>query len=310
MIELGPFRLDKPIGVGASAEVWGALHRLEKVPVAVKVLTARAARQEAFADGFRTEVEAAASLNHPAIVELLDQGRVPPAVEGASNGRLRAGSPYLVMERLDGGALHDREPLDWRELRSTLMTLLDALAHAHARGVLHRDIKPGNIMFTEAGLPKLVDFGIAHAQEQDASNEGYLGTPAYMAPEQFEARWRDYGPWTDLYALGCTAWTMIWGEPPFGRRTKVVDLALAHVHRPLPRLAVPPTLPPALMEWLEQLLAKRPRDRFRRAADAAWALVTLPGTTIVEVESPAKAAAILNWSNDSLDAVRELVGQI
>jgi len=301
VIELGPFRLERRIGVGASAEVWGAVHREERVPVAVKVLTARAAQLEAFADGFRTEVQAATGLNHPAVVQLFDQGRIPPTVEGASGGRLKSGNPYLVMERLDGGSLHDRGTLDWRELRSTLLTLLDALAHAHARGVLHRDIKPGNIMFDADGQPKLVDFGIAHALEQDASDEGYLGTPTYMAPEQFEARWRDFGPGTDLYALGCTAWALIWGDPPFGRQAPVVELAVAHVHRDPPSLPMPSGMPGDLRDWLMQLLAKQPRDRFRCAADAAWALVTLPGTTLVETESPAKAAAILNWSNASLE---------
>ena len=309
MIRLAPFRLERRIGVGASAEVWGAVHCEERVPVAVKILTARAAQLDAFADGFRTEVQAATGLNHPAVVQLFDQGRIPPAVEGASAGRLKAGNPYLVMERLDGGSLHDKGTLEWRDLRSILLTLLDALAHAHARGVLHRDIKPGNIMFDADGQPKLVDFGIAHALEQDASDEGYLGTPTYMAPEQFEARWRDFGPWTDLYALGCTAWALIWGDPPFGRQAPVVELAMAHVHRDPPPLPLPHGMPHALRGWLMQLLAKAPRDRFRGAADAAWALVTLPGTTLVETENPAQAAAILNWSNASLERVPAGLGQ-
>ncbi len=280
MIRVGPFELRAILGRGGIAEVWSAVHVAQQVPVALKVVTAAYARSERFLSTFRTEIQAVARLDHPGIVMVLDHGAVDPEAEAASQGQLVAGSPYLAMELASQGAL-DRltAPLAWPDLVRVLASLLDALAHAHARGVLHRDLKPANVLVASPhdlrpGL-KLTDFGIAHALGDDdhaaQAQAATLGTPPYMAPEQFFGNWRDFGPWTDLYALGCLAFTLITGAPPF-RGAHALDVARQHVQEPPPPLRAPHPMPHALEGWVGRLLAKDPGDRFARAADAAWAL--------------------------------------
>jgi len=210
-IPLGPFMLSAPLGRGGMGEVWEGIHRTEQVQVAVKVMTLRASRREEFRKAFGAEVQAAARLHHPHIIHVFDYGEVSAETEELSATRLAAGSPYLVMELAVGGSLKDLGmPRDWHEFRTNLLQILDALAHAHARGVIHRDIKPGNVLFghEEDGrhLLKLSDFGIARAVEGNTRagnrDSNAAGTPHYMAPEQIHGLWRDQGPWTDLYSVG------------------------------------------------------------------------------------------------------------
>src|SRR5262245_52737323 len=224
-IPLGPFRLDRCIGRGGMAEVWSGVHAAQNVPVAVKVMIGERAREASFRAAFRNEVQAVASLDHPGIVMVFDHGEISPEAEEISRGLLAAGSPALAMELADGGTLGSLSAagVTWRELRQALLDLLDALAHAHARGMVHRDLKPNNILvFRNGGGPprlKLADFGLAQAVElqmRDDSTEVICGTPSYMSPEQLQGHWRDYGAWTDLYGLGCLAWTLAAGKPPFG----------------------------------------------------------------------------------------------
>ncbi|MFO0722529.1 MAG: protein kinase [Myxococcota bacterium] len=278
---LGPFVLEEPIGRGGIAEVWRAAHKEEGTPAAIKVITSKHARSARFTATFKTEVHAVARLSHPAIVTVLDQGLVSEAAERGTKGRLVAGSPYLAMELASLGALDRAKlPLDWNDTYRVLMTLLDALAHAHARGVVHRDLKLANVLISAStdlrpGL-KLTDFGIAHALghdmnpgQQDSTATG--GTPAYMAPEQFLAEWREFGPWTDLYALGCMAHVLVTGAQPF-RGSSPLEVARSHLYDPPPTLSSPFPLPAAFEAFVARLLAKEPIDRFQRAADAAWAL--------------------------------------
>src|SRR5262245_17883180 len=129
------------------AEVWRGVHRERGVPVAVKVLTGERARSERFHGFFRNEVRSVAGLDHPNIVHVLDHGEIGGDVARAAGGRLVAGSPYLVMEWASSGSLARRPPVTtWRELWTIAQALLEALAHAHARGVIHRDTKPGHVL--------------------------------------------------------------------------------------------------------------------------------------------------------------------
>lgn len=282
-IALGVFDLLEPVGSGSTGQVWRGAHRPTadvSLPVAVKIVDVEAARDEALQAVFRREVQAVAALDHPRIVRVFDYGSVPREAEKASGGELRADSPYLVMEFLGGGTLHEHAGgLRWPSLRSSLLGLLDALAHSHARGVLHRDIKPGNVLIGDRGVT-LSDFGLGQALITDESDPdlGRLeGTPAYMSPEQFECRWRDYGPWTDLYALGCLAYTMASGSPPFGRRVEFERSMFGHLYQDLPPLEATMEVPSGLEHWIRRLMAKRPSDRFQWAADAALALAALDG---------------------------------
>lgn len=278
-VVLGPFELVRPLGKGGMSEVWLARHQVQDVEVAVKVMTAEGARREEYRAAFRNEVRAAARLDHPAIIMVFDYGEVTPAQEASAGGALLAGSPYLVMERASR-ALPSNELLPWSTLRELLLTLLDALAHAHARGVVHRDLKPGNILVTSDprhNTWKLADFGVAHAMDRtnrSGTTEDVYGTPAYMAPEQFWGRWRDYGPWTDLYALGCVAWRLCTGRLPFEGRT-LMEMAQGHLNQPPPPFEPARVVPPELEAWLRRVLQKEPQRRYQRAADAAWGLLAL-----------------------------------
>ncbi|MCA9492706.1 MAG: serine/threonine protein kinase, partial [Myxococcales bacterium] len=140
---LGPFVLEEPIGQGAMGAVWSARHTTQHVRVAIKVLHPPSASSDAeeFLAAFRTEVRAVAGLDHPNVVQVLDHGTVPSG--GPPGSGLAEGMPWLAMELVDGGTLSARRGrMAWPELRAVVLGLLDALAHAHARGVVHRDLKP------------------------------------------------------------------------------------------------------------------------------------------------------------------------
>lgn len=287
-IPLGPFTLEARIGVGGMGEVWRGVHRQQRVPVAVKVITAARARQDRYREAFREEVRAVAGLDHPGVVHVLDLGEVGAEAEAASEGALVAGSPYLAMELATAGALAQRPwPTRWDRFRGELIALLDVLGHAHARGVIHRDLKLGNILVFDPPVPEapqrlaLADFGLAHATDRaERSIRGTSGTPLYMAPEQFRGHWRDFGPWTDLYALGCLAFLLTSGQPPFPGQGFSALMQL-HLHAEPSRLVPQMPVPDGFESWLRRLLAKDTLDRYQCAADAAEALLRLGEPQVV-----------------------------
>ncbi|MFT5687153.1 MAG: hypothetical protein ACI8RZ_008110, partial [Myxococcota bacterium] len=241
--------------------VWHGIWLPLKMPVAVKVIHSREPR---ILGTFHNEIRAIAGLHHPNIVTIYHQGRVPQGVAARSGGQLHAGALYLVMELVEGGSILKRcGRLRWPAIRTVLLSLLSALAHAHARGVIHRDIKPGNILVgprSTIGRVRLTDFGLARGlNETDADILGAMGTPRYMAPEQAQRRWRELGPWTDLYAMGRVTQALVYGVP--GR------------HSAQEALWTP--LPEGLQSWLARMMAPEPADRFQCAADAAFSLQSL-----------------------------------
>ncbi len=250
--------------------MWRGVHATSGVSVAVKVLFGDDLAVRDHHDLFRAEARAVAALSHPSIAGVYDYGTV------AIDDRER---PYLVMEYIEGGSLSGRSgTLAWPSIRSILLRLLDACAHAHARGVVHLDLKPGNVLVSrDLDVVKLSDFGIAMMVERASkeARERFQGTPLYMAPEQVERRWRDYGPWTDLYALGCLAWSLSCGIPPFGPIRGVRKLLKAQRFAALPEYDPVVTVPRPFEVWIRRLLEKSPRDRYARAADAARALLEL-----------------------------------
>jgi tetratricopeptide (TPR) repeat protein len=281
-LPLGPFQLLAPLAQGGMGEVWRAVHPQQQVPVAVKLLREDSERLR---DAFFAEVRAVARLDHPGVILVLDHGVVDPIAAAVSRGRLRENTPWLAMEFCSGGTLRNATAKNWNQLRRLLLDLLAALGHAHARGVLHRDIKPDNVIFSTFDDPrpgvKLTDFGLAFAHEVEGRNRTIVtGTPAYMAPEQFRREWRDYGPWTDLYALGCLAWRLVTGDPPYGQSRPPEVLAISHQELPLPEFRPRFDVPPAFRAWLGRLLEKDPARRLQRAADAAAALLNLDGSRV------------------------------
>lgn len=280
-VPLGPFDLVEPIGRGGMGEVWRARHLRDERSAAVKVMLAERAREPEYQRAFRREAHALARLNHPAIATIYDYGRIDATTAEEGPGEFVQGAPWLAMELIEGEPIGEL-PSSWRwaGLRVQLSRLLDALAHAHAKQVLHRDLKPSNVLVRPDGEICIVDFGVAAVlDEATESGEGedrtIRGTPAYMAPEQIRGEWRRQGPWTDLYAVGCIAWRIVCGAPPLEGET-TTEILRSQL-REAPRGYEPLLdVPAELRNWLERLLVKEPRGRFQRAADAAWALASLP----------------------------------
>jgi tetratricopeptide (TPR) repeat protein len=256
-----PFERRRRLGLGGMGEVWLGVHQPTGLPVAIKSILSERASDPRFRRAFSREVEAVAALDHPGIVMVFDHG-------------LGDRGPYLVMEYASGGALDQQPgPAGWDELRGLLLSLLDALAHAHARDLLHLDLKPGNVLICgpedlRPGL-KLTDFGLSRGLGDRRASRS--GTPQYMPPEQILGAWRKQGPWTDLYALAAMAWELAAGRPPFLGE----DPREHHLSSELPPFEGRIAVPRGFEDWLKKGLAKEPVDRFASAAAAAAALEQL-----------------------------------
>jgi serine/threonine protein kinase len=267
------YRLRERLGVGGMSEVWRAHDQVLARDVAVKVLAPGAPADSQRPARIRLEARAAAGLRHPNIVEVYDYGE---ATDGAGQAR-----PYVVMELVEGPTLDDLlkdRALPWAAATRICAQVAAALAAAHARGVVHRDVKPGNVMVTPDGV-KLVDFGIsAAAGAVDETDGEVLGTPAYLAPERL-----DGGPVrvaTDVYALGLLLYRALAGRLPWTGST-VTQMVGNHLYvdpAPLPRIA---GLPSRVAELVRRCLAKRPEDR-PSAAEAARILGAAVGQPVPE----------------------------
>jgi serine/threonine-protein kinase len=259
------YRLERRLGVGGMATVQLAFDtRLERY-VAVKLLAEHLAEDSAFVSRFRREALAAARLVHPNIVQVFDFG------SESSSGR-----QFIVMEFVDGHScaeiLRDRGPLGPRDAVDILAQACRGLDYAHRNGVVHRDVKPGNLLRNTDGVVKLADFGIAKAAEQsDITKVGsVLGTAAYLSPEQ--ARGEPAGPASDLYALGVVAYQLMAGRLPY-EAASLTDLArLQESGAPEPLNELARDVPPALAAVVLRALARDPERRYADAAEMEDAL--------------------------------------
>ncbi|CAI9402506.1 Stk1 family PASTA domain-containing Ser/Thr kinase [Nocardioides sp. T2.26MG-1] len=262
----GRYELGELLGRGGMAEVRkGTDARLGRV-VAVKRLRTDLASDATFQARFRREAQSAASLNHPAIAAVYDTGE-EPAADGSGISQ-----PYIVMEFVAGRTLRDilregRKILPERALEIT-SGVLAALDYSHRAGIIHRDIKPGNVMLTPSGDVKVMDFGIARAISDASSTmtqtAAVVGTAQYLSPEQ--ARGETVDSRSDVYSAGCLLYELLTGRPPFVGDSPVA-VAYQHVREP----AVPPSdhdteLPPEIDAIVMKALAKRVEDRYQSAA--------------------------------------------
>jgi eukaryotic-like serine/threonine-protein kinase len=281
----GRYVLDEHIGNGGYGEVWRATDTVLSRPVAVKLLHPRYARRGEALARFRAEARLAGGLSQENIAQVFDYGE--PA-----GGR----PPYLVMELVDGPSLEAVLAGGSLESSRTMDIVAQAAAGlqaAHAAGMIHRDIKPGNLLLAPGGTVKITDFGIAHtigSAPVTASGE-LIGTPGYLAPERAEGE--QATPASDLYSLGMVAYECLAGAPPF--TGTALEVAIAHRDRPLPPLS--PSVGADVCAFVMRLTAKDPACRLDNAAEVAvWAGLLRDGVGVAALQAwpdppPARSSA-------------------
>ena len=291
-ISIDRYHLIEPLGQGGMAIVYKAYDtRLER-EVAIKLI-----RRNAFSPDvlervlkrFDREAKSLAKLTHPNIVSIIDYGDYE-------------GSPYLVMPYLQGGTLKEMlgQPMPYQKAAALLAPIADALGYAHQKGIVHRDVKPGNILVTEGGLPMLTDFGIARLLEneetQTLTGTGVgVGTPEYMSPEQ--GLGREVDGRTDIYSLGVVLYEIVTGRKPYSADTPMA-VVLKQSTEPLPRpSAFVHDLPEKVEKLLFKALAKRPEDRYQSMGEFDIALCGLNELQVIPTIQPR------NMANESLNKV-------
>jgi eukaryotic-like serine/threonine-protein kinase len=254
------YRLIKPLGDGGMAKVYLAHDEVLDREVALKLLRDQYAGDEEFIERFRREAQSAARLSHPNIVSIYDRGRSED------------GAYYIAMEYVPRGTLKDRMvrngALAPGIAAGVAFQIADALEAAHEHGVIHRDIKPQNVLVTRTGDVKVTDFGIARAASSPLTQtSAVLGTAGYMSPEQ--AKGEPVGPHSDLYSLGVVLYEVITGELPYNAEVPFA-LAIQHVNEsPRSPRKANPGVPETLDALTLKLLAKNPKDRYASAVDLA-----------------------------------------
>jgi eukaryotic-like serine/threonine-protein kinase len=245
------------LGVGGMGEVRDGHDLRLGRPVAIKLLRADLARQASAREAFEREAQAAATLMHPRVVGIFDTGE-------------EDGVPYIVMERLPGRTLEDeiaRGPLDDGTVRRLALQVLAALQAAHDAGIVHRDVKPGNILLTESGDAKVSDFGIAKSLADDHTTDVVMGTAAYVAPERLTGS--PATPASDLYSLGVVLYEAVSGATPFAGEHPVAVLRAAQEGAAAP---LSDDIDAALRTTIERAMARDPTERFAGASEMAATL--------------------------------------
>jgi serine/threonine protein kinase/Tol biopolymer transport system component len=291
---IGKYQVVAELGRGGMAVVYKAWQSSLDRYVALKTLPPYFQHDPQFLARFQREAKAAARLNHPSIVTIYDVGE-------------QAGVHYIAMEYLEGGSLQDRLATSTRDLREAqriLDQVAGALDYAHSRGLIHRDVKPANILFTADGRAKVTDFGIARASDgtQLTRTGVVMGTPEYMAPEQAEGGSVDHR--TDLYALGVVLYQMLTGRAPFQGTTPHATLHAVIYEAPPPPRQINPGLSPAVEAVLLKALAKEPAQRFQRGAEMVAAFrAAVAGTELRRPPVAPPRRSPLVWLMAGLAAV-------
>lgn len=313
----GPYEIISAAGAGGMGEVYRAKDtRLDRV-VAIKVLPSQLAGDPEKRQRFEREARTISTLSHQHVCSLYDIGH-------------QDGVDYLVLEYLEGETLEKRlekGPLPTKEALKYAVELGDALDKAHRQGIIHRDIKPGNIMLTKSGV-KLMDFGLAKLKSEAApvadaltemtsgkklTAEGIiLGTFQYMAPEQLEGREADAR--TDIFAFGEVLYEMVTGTPPFNGRTKTSLIASILSSEPKTMTELAPASPASLDRVVKRCLAKDPDERWQNACDLGaelkWVLENAGDTAAAGLPRPRRAREVLAWLVSCTLVIALIVGAI
>ncbi|HLO27517.1 MAG TPA: protein kinase [Anaerolineales bacterium] len=269
------YKILRELGRGGMAVVYRAIDTMLDRNVAIKMILLENTSQEKsekLLKRFNREAKTLAALSHPNIVKVLDYGEYES-------------TPYLVMEFISGGALRSKmgKPIPYAEAATLLLPIARALQHAHQQKIVHRDVKPENILLNDSDQPMLSDFGILKLVDVEESHGltgtgKIVGTPAYMSPEQI--RGREVDGRTDMYSLGILFYELVTGRKPYNANTPI-ELSLQHLHDPIPKARqVVRDLPAEVDQIIARAIAKNPEDRFPSMAVFAQALEKLSGTTV------------------------------
>jgi len=278
---VGPYRIIEQLGQGGMASVYKAYHASLDRYVALKVLHPAFHQDQTFKARFQREAQVVARLEHPNIVPIYDYSEYESR-------------PFLVMKYIEGDTLKARlnqSPLTSEEIEHVVNSVGSALAYAHKQGILHRDVKPSNVMIAKDGTMYLADFGLARIAETDEStlsSDSIMGTPQYISPEQAMGK-KDLDASTDIYSFGVMLYEMVVGQVPFSANTPF-SIIHDHIYTPLPLpMKVNPSVPESVQRVLLKALAKDRLDRYTSieelmsAFKEAWteAGVPMQGTAIV-----------------------------
>ena len=248
----GPFELQRILGKGGMGAVYKAVDLTLKRPVALKVLQSTWSSNKELTAQFEREASLTARINHPNVVRVYSTG-------------VAYGMFYIAMELVDKGALDTKMdavgPIPEEEILQTCMQVAEGLAAAHRAGLIHRDIKPGNILFGEQNQAKIVDFGLALMSSHSSAGDGELwGTPYYIAPEALDARREDFR--SDMYALGASMWHALVGAPPHSSLSTSIPELLAAKRQPVDLRGVLPSVHPFTAAALNKTIAFDPDQRY------------------------------------------------
>ncbi len=287
--QFGPYQIVAPLGEGGMASVYKAYQPAMERYVALKVLPRHFAEDPQFTARFQREAKILAQLQHPYILPVFDSGQA----EGYS---------YIVMPFVQSGTLTDLlmgQPLPLPLIRQIITQIGEALSYAHARGLIHRDVKPSNVLMDEGGNCLLADFGLARIVESSVNltaSGSLVGTPAYMSPEQGSGQKVDAR--SDIYALGVILYELVTGRVPYKAETPVAVI-FKHIQDPLPSAReLNPELPEAIERIILKALSKSPEDRYQTAGDMVHAIQA----AISDVPSiPAKEPTLKHHRTETQD---------
>jgi serine/threonine-protein kinase len=271
---LGSYRLLRPLGKGGMGAVFLAQHEMMRRQCAIKVLPqTQIDKHSSVLERFYVEAQAVASLDHPNIVRAYDVSK-----EVKDNKEIH----YLVMEFVEGqdaqATIQESGRLDYVKAAEIIRQTANGLSHAHENGLIHRDIKPANLLLDKKGVVKILDLGLARFHDDSgmasltaAHNETVLGTADYLSPEQ-ALNSHNVDQRTDIYSLGCTAYFLLTGHPPFPEGSVAQRLVAHQVKQPRPISEERPDAPPELTAIISKMMAKNPEERYQSASEIAAAL--------------------------------------